>query len=60
MIGRLGSPRYSFEGRAARRTHFRLRVEGIIALALAIGACGLTAAMWLRILPPVAQAFGLD
>jgi hypothetical protein len=30
-----------------------LRLEGVVALALAIGACGLTAAMWLRELLPV-------
>ena len=48
MIGRLGLPRDPFEGRAARRTHLRLRVEGFIALILAIVACGLTAALWLR------------
>lgn len=59
-IGQLRSPRDPFEGKGARRTHFRVRVEGIIALSLAIGACGLTAAMWLRMLPPVAEAFGLN
>jgi hypothetical protein len=42
------------DGRGARRRHLRLRLEGILAFALALGACGLTAAMWLReILPAV-------
>ena len=41
------------DGRGARRRQLRLRVEGVIALALALGACGLTAAMWLRELLPV-------
>jgi hypothetical protein len=41
------------DGRGARRRQLRLRLEGVIALALAIGACGLTAAMWLRELLPV-------
>jgi hypothetical protein len=41
------------DGRAARRRQLRLRFEGFVALALAIGACGLTAAMWLRELLPV-------
>ncbi len=59
MIGRIGIPRDPFEGKAARRTHLRLRVEGFIALALAIAACGLTAALWLRTLAPVASVFGL-
>jgi hypothetical protein len=43
------------DGRGARRTHRRRQVEGFLALALAIGACGLTAAMWLRQLAPVAE-----
>jgi EamA domain-containing membrane protein RarD len=30
-----------------------LRVEGLLAIALAIAACGLTAAMWLRQILPV-------
>jgi hypothetical protein len=59
MIGRLGSPRYSFEGKRARRTHLRLRVEGIIAIVLAIVACGLTAALWVRTLAPLAKLYGL-
>jgi hypothetical protein len=41
------------DGRGARRRQLRLRLEGFVALALAIGACGLTAAMWLRELLPV-------
>ena len=59
MIGRLVIPRDPFEGKAARRTHLRLRVEGFIALTLAIGACGLTAALWLRTLAPFAKVYGL-
>ncbi len=59
MFGRHGGPRDPFEGKAARRTHLRLRVEGVIALALAIAACGLTAAIWLRTLAPFADRFGL-
>jgi hypothetical protein len=41
------------DGRGARRRQLRLRLEGFVALALAIAACGLTAAMWLRELLPV-------
>jgi hypothetical protein len=36
------------DGKAARRRNLRVRVEGALALTLAIAACGLTAAMWLR------------
>ena len=41
------------DGRGARRHQLRLRLQGIVALILALGACGLTAAMWLRELLPV-------
>lgn len=59
MIGPLGRPRDPFEGRGARRRHFRLKVEGVLALGLAIAACGLTAAMWLLTLAPLAHRLGL-
>jgi len=55
MLGRIGSPRDPFEGRGARRRHMRLRVEGALAISLAITACGLTAALWLRTLAPLAD-----
>jgi hypothetical protein len=55
----IGIPRDPFEGRGARRTRRRLRVEGAIALGMAIGACGLTAAVWLQILAPLAEQIGL-
>lgn len=60
MIGQIGSLRDPFEGRGARRTRIRLRIEGFIALALAIVACGLTIALWLRTLAPVADRLGLS
>ncbi len=53
MLGRIGSPRDPFEGRGARRRHMRLRVEGVLAISLAIAACGLTLALWLRTLAPL-------
>ncbi len=59
MLGRIGSPRDPFEGRGARRRHFRLRVEGVLALALAIAACGLTLALWVRTLAPLVDRLGL-
>jgi hypothetical protein len=60
MIGRL-RPRDPFwdDGRGARQTHRRVRVEGIIAMAIAIVACGLTVALWLRTLAPLAAGIGL-
>ena len=59
MVGRLRGARDPFEGKGARRTYRRLRIEGIIALMIAITACGLTAAMWLQELAPFANRLGL-
>lgn len=59
MAGQLGRFRDPFEGRGARRRELRLRVEGILALGLAITACGLTAAVWVRTLAPVFAQYGL-
>ena len=54
MIARLGrrDPFWD-DGKGARRRQLRLRIEGVIAITLALAACGLTAAMWLRQLLPV-------
>jgi hypothetical protein len=38
------------DGVGARQAHDRQRIEAFIAFALAVGACGLTTAMWLRTL----------
>jgi len=48
-----------FEGVGARRRAVRVRVEGLVAFALAIVACGLTAAMWVRAVAPIARQLGL-
>jgi hypothetical protein len=54
MIARLGRrDPYWDDGKGARRRQLRLRIEGLLALALALAACGLTAAMWARQLLPV-------
>jgi hypothetical protein len=60
MIGRHRVPSDPFEGRGARRTYRRRRIESWLALGLAIGAVGLTAAVWLRTLAPLANQFGLN
>jgi hypothetical protein len=54
MIARLGrrDPFWD-DGKGARRRNRRVRFEGALAFALAIAACGLTAAMWLRQVLPV-------
>ena len=59
MFGRVFRTSDPFEGRGARRRNVRVQVESFTAFALAIGACGLTAAMWLRLLAPFADQFGL-
>jgi hypothetical protein len=54
MIARFGRrDPYWDDGRGARRRNVRVRLESMVALALALTACGLTAAMWLRELLPV-------
>ena len=49
MIARIGrrDPFWD-DGKGARRRNLRVRLEGILAVTLAVAACGLTAAMWLR------------
>jgi hypothetical protein len=60
MIGRLRT-RDPFwdDGTGARRSHRRLQIEGFIALGIAIVACGLTVALWLRTLAPLADGIRL-
>ena len=59
MIGRL-RPRDPFwdDGTGARRSHRRVRIESFIAFSIAIVACGLTVALWLRLLAPLAKGIG--
>lgn len=59
MIGQPGRFRDPFEGRAAHRRELRVRIESMLALGLAIGACGLTAAVWIRTLAPAIALYGL-
>lgn len=60
MIGRLRmrDPFWD-DGTGARRSHRRIRIEGFIAMVIAIVACGLTVAVWLRTLAPLAEGIGL-
>ena len=55
MFGRTMIGRDPYEGSSAYRRRMRVRIEGLIALALAIWACGLTAAMWIRTLSPLIE-----
>ena len=50
MGGRIGGPRDPFEGRGVQRRQLRLRIEGLLTLGMAIAACGLTAAVWVKTL----------
>ena len=61
MIGRLRRAPDPFwdDGKGARRARRRRKVEAFLALAIAIAACGLTIAMWLRTVGPALGAFGL-
>lgn len=60
MIGRL-RPRDPWwdDGTGARRSHRRIKIEGLVALSVAIVACGLTVALWLRTLAPLASGIRL-
>lgn len=60
MIKRGQLPRDPFEGRGEHRRQLRLRVEGLIALGLAVGACGMAAALWIQTVAPFAGALGLN
>gem|GEM_PF-5695593 len=53
MIGRLAGPADPFEGRGAQRQAARLRVKGLVALAMSVVACCLTAAAWAVALAPL-------
>ena len=49
MIARLGRrDPYWDDGKGARRRNLRVRIESVVAVTLAIAACGLTAALWMR------------
>jgi len=48
------------DGTGARKTHRRVRIESFIAFSIAIVACGVTAALWLRALAPLAGDLGLS
>jgi hypothetical protein len=59
MVARFLRSSDPFEGRAARRKAFRLRIEGLLAFGMAITACGLTAAVWIQVLSPLGRLLGL-
>ena len=46
--------------RARGRRNRRLQIESFTALAIAIAACGLTAALWLQTLAPLASGIRLN
>lgn len=54
MLTRHGrrDPFWDLEGVGARRTRRRRRAVGMLAFAVAVAACGLTTAAWLRMLAP--------
>jgi hypothetical protein len=56
---RARDPWWGDEGKRAKRTRRRIQLEALLALALAIGACGLAIAVWLRQLAPLAHQLGL-
>jgi hypothetical protein len=60
VFRRRRDPWWDLEGSGAKRSRIRHKILSDLAFAMAIVACGLTAASWLRILLPVfTQRFGL-
>jgi hypothetical protein len=60
VLRRSHDPFWDLEGRGAKRTRIRQRLVADLAFAIAIVACGLTAAAWFRVLAPVlVQKLGL-
>jgi hypothetical protein len=52
-------PWWADEGAGAKRTRRRVQAESLLAIAMAIAACGLISALWLRTLAPLGSSFGL-
>lgn len=60
LFRRRHDPWWDLEGRGAKRSRIRHRITSDFAFAMAVVACGLTAAAWLRVLlPVVTQKLGL-
>ena len=50
-----GLRRDPFEGTGAYRRRLRLQFEGLVALAMAIVACGVVSALWFRTIAPLVR-----
>ena len=59
MFRRAHDPWWDLEGQGAKRSRIRHKIVADIAFALAIVACGITAAAWLLTLAPVVGGLGL-
>ena len=53
VFRRRHDPWWDLEGRGAKRSRIRHKITSDLAFAMAVVACGLTAAAWLQILIPV-------
>jgi hypothetical protein len=59
MFRRAHDPWWDLEGQGAKRSRIRHKIVADIAFALAIVACGITAAAWLLTLAPIVGDLGL-
>jgi hypothetical protein len=60
VFQRRRDPWWDLEGKGAKRSRIRHKIMSDLAFAMAVVACGLTAAAWVRILLPVfIQKLGL-
>jgi hypothetical protein len=58
-LQRSHDPWWDLEGRGARRVRIRRRLTADLAFAIAVVACGFTAAAWFRELQPVLRQMGI-
>jgi len=58
VLRRGHDPFWDLEGRGAKKSRRHNKIVSDLAFALAVVACGLTAAAWLRELLPVVQRLG--
>jgi hypothetical protein len=52
-------PWWDLDGKGVKRERIRRRIVGGLAFALAIAACGITAAQWIREVAPLLGVSGL-
>jgi hypothetical protein len=62
LLGNAGrnDPWWDLDGKGVKRDRIRRRIVGGLAFILAIGACGITAAAWIREVAPALGGLGIS